>query len=1073
VSQSLEEVRVALALNGGVSLAVWMGGCAVELDCARRAHAGVEELAYDGFQLAAGGTQTRRVYNALCDTFGRRLVLDILTGASAGGINGALLGAAMRARRRLHPQFVRDSWIELGDFSRLLQETTEPEPRSLMRGKLFHADLEKAFGAVLGTQPDGAGTKATALPAGQDAVEETIPKLDVTMTDVAGAEKAFRDEWGGDLIAREHRARFKFRDASDFTAAELATAARTSASFPVAFEPWEVKGAAASLAELDGPAYGIDGGLLDNAPIRAALDLIPGQRASNRVRRYVCYLNADPPQAAPSPDVNTEPTIQEVVGYVVNLPRKAPFVDQLYAVQEATRRSQLAPLIQDPLLNLDLATLTATAKVLLPAYRQRRTALSLDQLLEDPAQVSLAAAQLNQSGERLPWIPASLDPPGDLSEWSWGVRPGQRILHLLLDLIRPALNEAASEEARAALMGVRGLIDQQLARLEDLADNTNRNRAIRGTLEQLALGEEAVAPLTDALASLGVSTNAQVYLRVSTAATEFLALLAAEVPGLPPELASRLFGIGDPTAELAPLEHFLARTLAIEVVRRALSAEAEVETAQPLRFAQLTPSAPTPIFAANPLEPEATPSTPEDKLTGVNLGHFAGFYRRSWRANDYMWGRLDASARVVQILLDGATAADPLAAATVLVAAALPPGASEAARWLAHEALEAKLGDDYAMAGECAPSEAILRPLLEEEIAAELSLDDPAEEGEHLPLTRAVCVRAAQLEILQDELPVLVAESARDHAQGSSSPPLRLPLEQGMRPTIEELRKRAGKGGGEDKGEPLPKQLDDSAEEVSDLGLRTIAHSALVALSAARGAGAPLSKFFGFVRAPLQAVSGSVSAQPLYRLTLAAAFWAASLYLTMRFATVADQTTPLSDIWSRPVLVSLIAMLVVAGVVLVPGLRAWRLVAPGRNGLLAVVFAAVGGVAAALLAYFAGDFGLTSVIFATGAEQLPDWLLDLTLLVAVGLSAVRLPVIGKPATAWLKTLRNGWQLCLPLLVVAIAVAIASAWRLAPVLGDSWWQTVSALAGLAGPLILVGYLMAPFATALLRRLRAPE
>jgi hypothetical protein len=33
-----EEVRVAMALNGGVSLAVWMGGCGVELDAARRAH---------------------------------------------------------------------------------------------------------------------------------------------------------------------------------------------------------------------------------------------------------------------------------------------------------------------------------------------------------------------------------------------------------------------------------------------------------------------------------------------------------------------------------------------------------------------------------------------------------------------------------------------------------------------------------------------------------------------------------------------------------------------------------------------------------------------------------------------------------------------------------------------------------------------------------------------------------------------------------------------------------------------------------------------------------------------------
>ena len=36
---------MAMALNGGVSLAVWMGGCAVEIDCARRAHLGPENVA--------------------------------------------------------------------------------------------------------------------------------------------------------------------------------------------------------------------------------------------------------------------------------------------------------------------------------------------------------------------------------------------------------------------------------------------------------------------------------------------------------------------------------------------------------------------------------------------------------------------------------------------------------------------------------------------------------------------------------------------------------------------------------------------------------------------------------------------------------------------------------------------------------------------------------------------------------------------------------------------------------------------------------------------------------------------
>src|SRR3954449_5592266 len=69
-----EEVRVAMALNGGVSLAVWMGGCATELDCARRAHLAPEP--------------GRRAYHAMCRAFGRVLVIDLMSGSSAGGING-------------------------------------------------------------------------------------------------------------------------------------------------------------------------------------------------------------------------------------------------------------------------------------------------------------------------------------------------------------------------------------------------------------------------------------------------------------------------------------------------------------------------------------------------------------------------------------------------------------------------------------------------------------------------------------------------------------------------------------------------------------------------------------------------------------------------------------------------------------------------------------------------------------------------------------------------------------------------------------------------------------------------
>ena len=43
----------------------------------------------------------------------------------------------------------------------------------------------------------------------------------------------------------------------------------------------------------------------------------------------------------------------------------------------------------------------------------------------------------------------------------------------------------------------------------------------------------------------------------------------------------------------------------------------------------------------------------DKKLTGVRLGHFGGFLSREWRANDILWGRMDAAETIVKILLEG------------------------------------------------------------------------------------------------------------------------------------------------------------------------------------------------------------------------------------------------------------------------------------------------------------------------------------------------------------------------------------------------------------------------------------
>ena len=44
----------------------------------------------------------------------------------------------------------------------------------------------------------------------------------------------------------------------------------------------------------------------------------------------------------------------------------------------------------------------------------------------------------------------------------------------------------------------------------------------------------------------------------------------------------------------------------------------------------------------------------EDILKGVGLGHFAAFFSRRHRENDYLWGRLHGAERVIDIVMSSA-----------------------------------------------------------------------------------------------------------------------------------------------------------------------------------------------------------------------------------------------------------------------------------------------------------------------------------------------------------------------------------------------------------------------------------
>ena len=118
----MRELRFAVVLYGGVSLAIYMHGTTKELHRLVKASALEDQGAP-----VAGETPSEAVYRRLLrwmrDRDERRVrtrvVVDVIAGTSAGGINGVYLAKALA--HNLSQDALRDVWLERGDISGLLR----------------------------------------------------------------------------------------------------------------------------------------------------------------------------------------------------------------------------------------------------------------------------------------------------------------------------------------------------------------------------------------------------------------------------------------------------------------------------------------------------------------------------------------------------------------------------------------------------------------------------------------------------------------------------------------------------------------------------------------------------------------------------------------------------------------------------------------------------------------------------------------------------------------------------------------------------------------------------------------
>jgi len=506
-----EEVRFAVVLNGGVSLAVWMGGATMELDRLVKARRTTDDGGWQPVTSTdpAGAADPYAVMLALAGCLAR---VDVIAGTSAGGINGAALALA-QVNRSAQVSTLRDVWVDQGQIDSLLREPFQGQPSSFLKGdEYFLPELVKAL-------------RRMALPVTPTSPSEAPIHLDIMTTVLSGNQTVTVDGLGQQLPQRIHGARFTWTrldavaaatapdgtptpdgtpaptgssgapgsgpaDRDPFspgrieqTAAELALAARSTASFPVAFEPSfipvrtqpavpaaplrpdmsAVVGDWGSAEVADRSRFVVDGGVLANTPTKPALDAINQLPAGRGVRRIMLlvYPHAPAPGLDPADDEKARPSVVQAMSGVLGAltaQGSRTFVEEIeqHNTLSAARRGSRLDVISALAENADDTTgpdridLESASRQLFAHYRRlrvRRAARSLAtrKLADSPwlagadagaggtgpwnfERVRRAAEKAQQKWERtlgdLPYVPE--DPPTAATVVPAGAEPTWR-----------------------------------------------------------------------------------------------------------------------------------------------------------------------------------------------------------------------------------------------------------------------------------------------------------------------------------------------------------------------------------------------------------------------------------------------------------------------------------------------------------------------------------------------------------------------------------------------------------------------------------------------------------------------
>lgn len=746
------ELRLALVCYGGVSLAVYMHGITREILKLARAsrdyHALPESEAgrtdYADALSHEGEVDTEAIYFQLLQRLGGqvrlRVLVDVIAGASAGGINGIMLARALAFDLSLDDH--RKLWLELADVGELL----DPEARASKLSKLYMrplfwgaAWLQRRRAKRLGIptedpevlrnlsmfmrsrwfEPPFSGRRMSEMmldalqaigreqPGGHDSLlPPGLPlELFVTTTDFWGHPQTIPLHDPPEVREREHRHILHFHHwftqsgecSSQLDSDQLpslAFAARATSSFPGAFPParlaeidelLEQRGELwpgretfiaeqfrASLRSGEDPedAALIDGSVLMNKPVSVALGAVQRHVAHRQTDRRLVYLE-------PNPEVERE-IAHEIPGFfktlkgaLSDIPRHQPIRDDLEWIARFNERVHLHRQVADGVRAQVLAAMGSTLDTeltpppdvaLIGQWRRATNTLAaadagyayegyarlkvlglLDELALLFEQSADGVSRTDALKRMQAWAQAQgIRPMGDAATAAQGGEDvpwvaflrhydiRHRLRRVLLVIRRT--NELYTDADVAPARRHREDLDRLKGRLYVHAET------LRAHLDWRSLDLDGAGAH-----SQGDRINAFL-VRIR----ERLNLVEHDA-ALDGELADWCAAVNEPALVREVLTAYFGFTY-YDVLTYPMAQTRDMDALEEIKVDRIA------VDDANTLREGGA----RQILKGVEFGNFGAFFSRRFRENDYLWGRLTAAERLVDIVGSAVPEADDI-----------------------------------------------------------------------------------------------------------------------------------------------------------------------------------------------------------------------------------------------------------------------------------------------------------------------------------------------------------------------------------------------------------------------------